>query len=327
MSLYVNYCNILPDHYQGIMARKLRIQYPGATYHVINRGNYKSDVFAEPGAPHSFVSTLEEAVDRYGWRLAAYVVMRNHYHLAVQTPEPNLSAGMHWLQCTFATRFNRMRKENGHLFQGRFHAILLESGHDLARVVDYIHLNPFRAGLVKPDQLAQFRWSSFGRYTKNQRCNGLSTIGWMQAIGLEDTDQGWRDYAERLLRKTGVSAEEAQSEHDRLTSGWAIGSETWKESTLADHILERNSDRPDGTTGLSPDMLATKWRLRLKQELAEADKAEADFETARKGADWKVTIAERMQRELGVPIRWLARELQMGNPASVRAYLCLKRKN
>ena len=309
------------------MARKLRIQYPGATYHVINRGNYKRDVFAEPGAPHAFVSALEEAVDRYGWRLAAYVVMRNHFHLAVQTPEPNLSAGMHWLQCTFATRFNRMRKENGHLFQGRYHAILLESGRDLARVVDYIHLNPFRAGLVKSDQLSQFRWSSLSRYAKNQRFNGLSTINWMQAIDLHDTSDGWRGYEERLMRKAGVSAEEAESEHKQLTSGWAVGSENWKESTLADHIPDRAGDEADGFTGLNPDMLATKWHLRLRQELAEAGKAETDLSTARKGADWKVTIAERMQRELGVPIKWLAQELQMGSPGSVRAYLCIKRKN
>lgn len=309
------------------MARKLRIQYPGATYHVINRGNYKSDVFAEPGAPHAFVSALEEAVDRYGWRLAAYVVMRNHYHLAVQTPEPNLSAGMHWLQCTFATRFNRMRKENGHLFQGRFHAILLETGRDLARVVDYIHLNPFRAGLVKSDQLSQFRWSSLSRYYKNQRFNGLSTISWMQAINLEDTEEGWRSYGEHLRRKTGVSADEARAEHQQLTTGWALGSEHWKESTLADHIPGRAGEGPDGYTGLEPDMLATKWHLRLKQELAESGKSESDLAAARKSADWKITIAERMQRELGVPIKWLARELKMGNPASVRAYLCVRRKN
>ncbi len=80
------------------MPRPPRIQYPGAIYHVINRGNYRSDVFAEVGAAHAFVETMKEAVDRYGWRLGAYVVMRNHYHLSIQTPEPNLSAGMPWLQ-------------------------------------------------------------------------------------------------------------------------------------------------------------------------------------------------------------------------------------
>ena len=149
------------------MARKLRIQYPGAIYHVLNRGNYKSDIFSDQGAAHAFVQALEEAVERFGWRLGAYVVMRNHYHLALKTPEPNLAAGMHWLQCTFATRFNRLRNERGHLFQGRYKAILLETETDWARVVDYIHLNPVRGGIVTPEHLGQFRWSSLMRFQKN----------------------------------------------------------------------------------------------------------------------------------------------------------------
>jgi REP element-mobilizing transposase RayT len=88
------------------MARKLRIEYPGALYHVINRGNYRRDVFESAGAAEAFVAALREAVAQYGWRVHAYVVMRNHYHLAVETPQPNLVEGMHWLQSTLATRFN-----------------------------------------------------------------------------------------------------------------------------------------------------------------------------------------------------------------------------
>jgi putative transposase len=308
------------------MARKLRIQYPGATYHVLNRGNYKNDIFADAGAAQAFVATLEEAVDRYGWRLSAYVIMRNHYHLALQTPEPNLSTGMHWLQCTFATRFNRLRKENGHLFQGRFKAILLETGYDLARVVDYIHLNPFRAGIVDADQLSHFRWSSFSRFTKNQRFNGLTTISWMQAIELEDSEDGWRAYGERLLRKAAVPVASLQSEHETLTSGWAMGSEQWMETTLANHIPNSQGSAGHRSGGLGEEILATKWQLRLKQELAEAGKSSHDLQATRKGAAWKVSIAEQLQRELGVPVKWLARSLNMGSPASVRAYMCMARK-
>jgi putative transposase len=83
--------------------------------------------------------------------------MRNHYHLARQTPEPNLSIGMQWLQTTFATRFNRLRGENGHLFQGRYRAFVLENSGVWARVADYIHLNPVRAGIVPMEYAAQFR--------------------------------------------------------------------------------------------------------------------------------------------------------------------------
>ena len=309
------------------MARKLRIQFPGAIYHVINRGNYKSDVFGEPGAAQAFVETLEEAVDRYGWRLGGYVVMRNHFHLAVQTPEPNLTLGMHWLQCTFATRFNRLRKENGHLFQGRYRAILLESNSDLARVVDYIHLNPVRTGLVSSEQAVQFRWSSLNRFFKNQRFNGLSTIGWMQSMGLEDSAEGWREYGNRLQQKANLSTDSVRAEHTALTSGWAIGSDTWKETTLSTQIPDDMATKSPNLGRLSSEILSVKWALRLKQELTEAGKSQQDLVSARKGADWKIAIANRLQRELGVSIKWIASELHMGRPGSVRANLWKYRKN
>ena len=141
------------------MARKLRVEYAGACYHVINRGNYRSDIFAARGA-ESFQRCLVEAAERFGWRLHAFVIMRNHFHLAVETPEPNLSEGMKWLQCTWAIRFNRFRGEVGHPFQGRYKGIHVERGTSLARVANYIHLNPICAGLVPVERVADYRWSS-----------------------------------------------------------------------------------------------------------------------------------------------------------------------
>lgn len=142
------------------MARKLRIEYPGALHHVINRGNYRRDLFESVGAAEAFLRTLTEAAGKYGWRLHAYVLMRNHFHIAVETPEPTLGEGMHWLQSTMATRFNRLRGESGHLFQGRYKSLVIEDFASLARVVDYIHLNPVRAKVVLPEQVEGYRWSS-----------------------------------------------------------------------------------------------------------------------------------------------------------------------
>ena len=93
------------------MARKLRIEFPDAVYHVLNRGNYRRDLFLSAGEAGAFVKALEEAAEIYGWRIHAYAVMRNHYHVALRTPQPNLTEGMHWLQTTFATRFNRLHGE------------------------------------------------------------------------------------------------------------------------------------------------------------------------------------------------------------------------
>jgi len=104
------------------MARKLRLEFPGACYHVINRGNYRTALFQTAGARAAFEACLFEACAKSGWLLHAFVIMRTHFHLAIETPGGNLVSGMHWLQCTFATRFNRLRDERGHLFQGRYKA-------------------------------------------------------------------------------------------------------------------------------------------------------------------------------------------------------------
>ena len=171
----------------GGMARRLRIEYPGAMHHVINRGNYRRDLFESVGAAEAFLRTLFEGATKFGWRVHAYVLMRNHFHLAVETPEPTLGEGMHWLQSSMATRFNRLRAESGHLFQGRYQALLIEDGAALARVVDYIHLNPVRAKIVLPEQATNYRWSSLAALLKGPRPALLTAQDWLQARG------GWSD--------------------------------------------------------------------------------------------------------------------------------------
>ncbi len=105
------------------MARKLRLEFPGACYHVINRGNYRADIFHTEGAKSAFEGALVQACAKSGWHLHAFVIMRNHFHLALETPDGNLVTGMQWLQATFANRFNKLRGARGHLFQGRYKAL------------------------------------------------------------------------------------------------------------------------------------------------------------------------------------------------------------
>ncbi|MEX2044828.1 MAG: transposase, partial [Opitutus sp.] len=139
------------------MPRKLRLEYAGACYHVINRGNYRQAIFGGEGAAEAFERCLGEACGQFSWRIHAYVIMRNHFHLAVETPEPNLSAGMKWLQGTWANRFNRYRGLTGRPFQGRYKALHAEPGHALAQVAHYIHLNPVRARVTVAAELGGFR--------------------------------------------------------------------------------------------------------------------------------------------------------------------------
>ena len=176
------------------MPRKPRIQFEGAIYHVINRGNYRRDVFETGSTAQAFEQCLYEACEQSQWQVHAYTLMRNHYHLAVATPRGNLVEGMHWLQSTFATRFNRLRQERGHLFQSRYQAILVQPGPHLARVVNYIHLNPVSAGIVPVAQLAQFRWSSYRRFLQAGRPPFLVCADWLEELGgLRDTPAGWRN--------------------------------------------------------------------------------------------------------------------------------------
>lgn len=143
------------------MPRKQRIEYPGAMYHVISRGNYRKDLFSEKKTGEAFEKTIFEAAERCGWKLYAYVVMSNHYHLALETPEPNLVEGMKWLQSAFATRFNRFHGERGHVFQGRYKSLVLEEDRPLLGLIDYIHLNPVRAGLCSVNRLGDYTLSRF----------------------------------------------------------------------------------------------------------------------------------------------------------------------
>ncbi len=141
------------------MARPLRIEYIGAFYHVTSRGNEQKAIFRSRKDREQFLSYLESAVVRYGAEIHAYCLMDNHYHLLVETPAGNLSQIMRHINGAYTTYFNVKRKRSGHLFQGRYKAILVEADKYATELSRYIHLNPVRAGIVaKPEE---YEWSSY----------------------------------------------------------------------------------------------------------------------------------------------------------------------
>ena len=154
------------------MARKLRVQYPGAVYHVMSRGNRRERIFVDDQDRRKFLQTLSEACQKTGWQVHAYCLMNNHFHAVVETPEPNLVDGMKWLLGTYTSRFNRRHRVVGHLFSGRYKALPVDgSGNGyLKTACDYVHLNPERAKRLRSEEsLRQYPWSSYGEYLKAPR--------------------------------------------------------------------------------------------------------------------------------------------------------------
>lgn len=141
------------------MARPLRIEYPGALYHVMARGNARLPIYESPNDKRMFLALLAETVERFNWLCHSYCLMENHYHLLVETLDPNLSQGMRHLGGVYTQRFNRRHDRTGHLFQGRYKAILVEKEAYLLELCRYIVLNPVRAGFAaRPEDHA---WSSY----------------------------------------------------------------------------------------------------------------------------------------------------------------------
>jgi REP element-mobilizing transposase RayT len=141
------------------MARPLRIEFPGALYHVTSRGNARQRVFLDDEDRETFLATLAWVVARFRWCCHAYCLMGNHVHLLIETPQPNLSRGMRQLNGVYTQRFHRRHRTVGHLFQGRFQAILVEQEGYLLELARYIVLNPVRAKMVKTPE--RYPWSSY----------------------------------------------------------------------------------------------------------------------------------------------------------------------
>jgi hypothetical protein len=298
------------------MARKLRLEFPGACYHVLNRGNYRAQVFATERTRAAFEACVFEACEKSGWLLHAFVVMNNHYHLALETPEGNLVAGMHWLQATFANRFNRLRGERGHLFQGRYKSLLVEPGAALGQVCHYLHLNPVRAGLVPVQNLQNYRASSYWHLWQKKRPAFLRVeTALAEAGGLADTLAGRKAYAGFLAWQTAEGPAGKTKAYVSMSRGWALGTKDFKTALIKDHALAETS-RAWEKTGLR-EMREARWEDALAAGLAALGKSRADAAAERKSAPWTVALAAKLKQTTQADNRWLAEHLHMGTPVAV----------
>lgn len=202
------------------MARPLRVEFPGAVYHVTTRGNRRQHIFQDDADRSAFLKVLESVVRRFHWVCHSYCLMGNHYHLMVETPEPNLSAGMRQLNGVYTQRSNRRHRTSGHMFQGRFGAVVIEKESHLLEVCRYVVLNPVRGGMV--DHPRQWRWSAYRASAGLRSAPPLLTTDWILAqFGRR------RQEAQRAYREFVREGLDAESPFDGLVGRILLGSETF----------------------------------------------------------------------------------------------------
>jgi len=294
------------------MARKLRIQYEGAIYHVMNRGDRREDIFHDDQDRQLFLKTLGEACEKTAWQVHAYCLMRNHFHLVMETPRANLVAGMKWFLGTYTARFNRRHQYFGHLFSGRYKSLIVDGSGDgyLRTVCDYVHLNPARAQLLKPaHQLRDYPWSSYPAYLqpRSQRPKWLRVDRVLGEAGIpKDSPAGRQEFGKRMeLRRW----EDNPELWKQLRRGWALGSDEFRKELIA-AITETNGDRVRGDE-LSESDEQRAERI-LGEELRRLRWTLRHLRTTPKNDSCKLSIARRLRAETTMTWAWIATRLHAG---------------
>jgi REP element-mobilizing transposase RayT len=213
------------------MSRPLRIQYPGAVYHVTSRGNEKKPVFKDDQDREKFLNTLQHVNKRYNWICHAYCLMTNHFHILIETPDGNLSLGMRQLNGVYTQLFNKWHGRTGHLFQGRYKAILIQKDSHLLEVCRYVVLNPVRARMVeKPEQ---WKWSSYLATDGKTKPHPCLTTDWV--LGQFSGKRGKAEQEYRQFVQWGIGKSSIWTE----VRGQAILGEDDFVDTFAEHLKKQ----------------------------------------------------------------------------------------
>lgn len=294
------------------MPRQLRLEYEGAIYHLLSRGDRREDIYRDVADRDRFLATLAAACLKTGWQVHAYCLMRNHFHLVIETPRANLVSGMKWLLGTYTMRFNRRHSLSGHLFAGRYKSLLVdERTPDYLRAVcDYVHLNPARAGLIAVQEaLESYPWSSYPAYLEpSRRPEWLRCDRLRGEHGLErESRSNRREFARRIEARRS----EAPAAVDAgIRSGWRFGGEDF---------VARLLDRFEVQTGKSHRAVERSEAEEEKAQrivhagLAERDWGDEELRRLRKSDPDKVAIARQLRAETAVSLKWIAARLHMGS--------------
>jgi REP element-mobilizing transposase RayT len=283
------------------MARPLRNEFAGALYHVTSRGNERRPIFRNDHDRRTFLSFLGEAATRFGWSVSAYVLMTNHFHLVIQTPEPNLSRGMQWLNGTYADWFNRRHKRVGHLFQGRFHAFIVEKEAYFAELLRYVVLNPVRAKMVERPE--DYRWSSYrataGLETPPPWLDVSAALAWLHP----DRDTAQRAYREFVQAKIGCE----ERLWDKVTNAIYLGTEEWtRRMRKVVEAKPRSTDHPRVQRAVGRPKIQT-----VVQTVATIARLPRDVVRSAHGGRWRRLIAWICWHEGLTTLRSIAAALRL----------------
>jgi putative transposase len=295
------------------MARQLRIQYEGAIYHLMSRGDRREEIFRDDVDRKSFVETLGVACEKTGWQVHAYCLMNNHFHLVVETPRANLVEGMKWLLGTYTMRFNRRHKLSGHLFAGRYKSLLVDGttpGY-LRTVCDYVHLNPVRAKLLGTrERLQKHRWSSYPSYLKSRqkreawlRCDRL-----FAEHGLVKESRRSRMEFGRRMERRRVQPNDPNAQ--RIRRGWSFGAEDFI-ARLLDRLPRSVTEHHHGRERNQTD--EQRAEAMIATRLKKLGWAKSELAARRKSDLHKVALARELRSQTTMSLKWIAQRLEMGS--------------
>ena len=275
-----------------------------------------------------FLSRLSEVCESHGWRVHAWVLMGNHFHLLLETPQANLVSGMKLLLGTFSQSWNRKRLRRGHVFQGRYKAVPVNGSEGdpyyFRIVADYIHLNPARAGLAGGEKgpLAGYEWSSLPGYQRGKAPIWLVMDRVLSAFELAKDGRGRKAYVDWLeARAANDGGEIDEKATQALRRGWYLGEEGFKTRLLK--LLKRSEKEPASGKSQSGEALRDRGEseaLRILKEgkkLLELPVDEEALAGLRKNDRRKVLLARILRAQTTIPNDWIAKHLSMGHPGSV----------
>ena len=293
----------------------------------MSRGNRCEDIFPTDGDRQDFLKTLAETCTKTGFQVHAYCLMSNHFHLVIETPNANLVAGMRWLLSSYTLRLNHRHKLFGHVFSGRYKALVVDGGGEgyLKTVCDYVHLNPVRAKLLgTEDRLVAYPWSSLGWHlaARQHRPAWMRSDRLLGAHGIDADTAAGRDELERRM-EARRRAETDEQEWKALRRGWCLGSEEFKKE-----MIERmESGLGEHHSGeLKRESAEVKAERIIREELRRLGWKAIDLTRRRKSDPGKLEIAGRVRQETTLPVKWIANRLHMGSWKSATTRLHVWKK-